>query len=95
MKHLTITDFKEEMVYLAHVFMSPSITIGSQNGILKVEGEAETVDGRCLLACSSWAAQPAFLVNKGPPLGKSPQTSLQDSLMETTLQLLLPLPMQP
>lgn len=69
MKHLTITDFKEEMVYLALVFMSPSVTIGSQSGILKVEGEAETVEGRYLLACSSWIAQPAFLVN---PLIKDP-----------------------
>lgn len=26
----------------------------------------QTMEGRCLLSCSSWLAQPAFLMNPGP-----------------------------
>jgi hypothetical protein len=44
----------------------PSIVRGSgkelkQGRNLKAGADAETMDGYCLLACSSWLAQPSFL----------------------------------
>ena len=46
---------------------SPSKAVHYQGQDLGAGAEAEAMEGYCLLACSSWFAQPAFLQNKGPP----------------------------
>jgi hypothetical protein len=42
------------------------IRAGKQSRNLEVGTEAKAVDECCLLACSPWLAQPAFLYRAGP-----------------------------
>jgi hypothetical protein len=78
---------------------------GKSEQELKAGTEAEIMEWCCLLACSSWLAQLAFLYHPGPPAqewqlpqwgGSShinqenvPQTCLQTNLMEAFSQLRL------
>jgi hypothetical protein len=56
----------EDRVYLAHTSTLLFITKGSQRRNLEAGVAAEAMKGYCLVAYSSWLAQPAFLYNSGP-----------------------------
>jgi hypothetical protein len=49
------------MVYLAFASISLLIIKGSWGRNQEAGANAEIMEGCCLLACSSWLAQPAFL----------------------------------
>jgi len=46
---------------------SVEVRAGAQGKNLEAGTDAETREECCLLACSSWLAQPAFLCNPEPP----------------------------
>jgi hypothetical protein len=59
---MTKKQIGEERVYSAYISILPFITKGSQDRNLNRAGAgAETMEGRCTLACSLWLAQLAFL----------------------------------
>lgn len=68
MKHHDQKQVGEERAYSVYVStLYSKIRIETQTGQKpEAGGDAEAMEGCCLLACSSWVAQPAFLENSGP-----------------------------
>ena len=61
MRHRDEKPVEEERDSLGHTSTSLFITEGSQDQNLEAGADAEAMEGSCLLDCSSWLAQPAFL----------------------------------
>ena len=60
MKHYDQKQVGEERVLLAYTSMLLEL---KQDNNLEAGADAEVMEGCCLLACSSWLTQPAFLQN--------------------------------
>ena len=64
MKHQDQKKHREDTVYITHHSIEQfTINLRGQELKLTLEtgADAEATEGCCLLACSSWLAQPAFL----------------------------------
>ena len=61
LKIMNKSNLEKELVYLANSSRSLSIIGGSQGRNLEVGTKAEAMEECCLLACTSWFVQPAFL----------------------------------
>jgi len=75
----------EERVYFAYTSTSLVITEGSWGRNMEAEADEEASEGCCLLHCSSWPAQPAFLQNPGPPAQGWPHPQWAGSSLNHTL----------
>jgi hypothetical protein len=73
MRHHDQEQVGKERVYLVYTSTPQFIIKGcrkrnlKQGSMLEAGADAEDMEGCCLLACSPWLAQPAFLQNPGPP----------------------------
>ena len=88
-KHYDWKKFVEEMAFLVFWLLSNSpflkeVGAGTQSRNLEAETEAEVMEERCLLACSSWLCSTCFPIS--PCLGGATAHSGQGPLTSITNQ---------